>query len=181
MTRLMSWPDVERYSYLLQSLVFSLLFCLVSTLFFSLTEVVLSHQNSLTHIFPRFPLRNCAPSSARCVHSRLRCTGHSLLLSSYFSRIGRIENFFCSARGHPSQYTSHLILHCPATDSFRSSLFGESPSLYDLWSRPGELPGFWGSMVFRHAPNPWKGSGNNNNCRLKNWLKSRKSLCGGRA
>ena len=24
---------------------------------------------------------------------------------------------------------------------------------------PGELPGFWGSMVFRHAPIPRKGSG----------------------
>ena len=24
---------------------------------------------------------------------------------------------------------------------------------------PGELPGFWGSMVFRHAPMPRKGSG----------------------
>ena len=28
---------------------------------------------------------------------------------------------------------------------------------------PGELPGFWGSKVFRHAPIPRKGSGNNNN------------------
>ena len=28
---------------------------------------------------------------------------------------------------------------------------------------PGDLPGFWGSMVFRHAPIPRKGSGNNNN------------------
>ena len=25
---------------------------------------------------------------------------------------------------------------------------------------PVELPGFWGSMVFRHAPIPWKGSDN---------------------
>ena len=28
----------------------------------------------------------------RCVLSRLRCNGHCLLLSSYFSRIGRIKN-----------------------------------------------------------------------------------------
>ena len=27
---------------------------------------------------------------------------------------------------------------------------------------PGELLGFWGSLVFRHNPIPWKGSGNNN-------------------
>ena len=60
----------------------------------------------------------------RCVLSRLRCNGNSLLLSSYLSRIGRIENPFCSACGHPSQDTSHLVLHCPATDSLRRSLFG---------------------------------------------------------
>ena len=73
---------------------------------------------------------------ACCVFSRLRCNGHSLLLGSYLSRIGRIENSSCSACGHPSQATSHLILHCPATDYLRRSLFGDSLSLYDLWSRP---------------------------------------------
>ena len=32
------------------------------------------------------------PRHARCVFSRLHCNGHSLLLSSYLSRIGRMEN-----------------------------------------------------------------------------------------
>ena len=73
---------------------------------------------------------------ARCVLSRLRCNGHSLLLSSYLSRIGIIKNPSCSACEHPSQDTSHLIPHCPAADSLRRSLFGDSLSLYDLWSRP---------------------------------------------
>ena len=72
------------------------------------------------------------PHYARCVFSRLRCKGHSLLLGSYLSRIGRIENPSCSVCGHSSQDTSHLILHCPATDSLRRSLFGDSLSLYDL-------------------------------------------------
>ena len=63
------------------------------------------------------------PRHARCVLSRLRCNGHSLLLGSYLSRIGRIENPSCSACGHSSQDISHLILHCPATDSLRRSLF----------------------------------------------------------
>ena len=72
------------------------------------------------------------PRHACCVLSRLRCNGHSLLLSSYLSWIGRIENPSCSACGHPSQDISHLILHCPATDSLRRSLFGDSLSLYDL-------------------------------------------------
>ena len=66
------------------------------------------------------------PRHARCVLSRLRCNGHSLLLGSYLSRIGRIENPSCSACGHSSQDTCHLILHCPATDSLRRSLFGDS-------------------------------------------------------
>ena len=68
---------------------------------------------------------------ARCVLSRLRCNRHSLLLSSYLSRISRIENPFCSC-GYPSQDISHLIFHCPATNSLRRSLFGDSLSLYDL-------------------------------------------------
>ena len=54
-TRLMSWPDGERYSRLPQSFVVSLF---VSTLVFSRAGSVLSHLNSLAHRFPRFPLRN---------------------------------------------------------------------------------------------------------------------------
>ena len=75
------------------------------------------------------------PRHARCVLSRLRCNGHSLPLGSYLSRIGRIANPCCSACGHSSQDTSHLILHCPATDCLRRSLFCNFLSLYDLWSR----------------------------------------------
>ena len=63
------------------------------------------------------------PRHARCTLSRLRCNGHSLLLNSYLSTIGKIENPSCSACGHPSQETSHLILHCPATDSAPLSLW----------------------------------------------------------
>ena len=103
------------------------------------------------------------PRHARCVLSRFRCNGHSLLLNSYLSKIGRIENPFCSACGHPSQDTSHLILYCPSTDSLRRLLFDHSLSLYDLWSRPwraARLLGF-------HSPPPCviprKESGSNNN------------------
>ena len=95
------------------------------------------------------------PRHARCVLSRLRCNKHSLYLGSYLSRIGRIENPSCSACGHSSQNTFHVILHCPATDSLWTlCLFTTSGP------DPVELPGFWGSMVFRHAPIPRKGSGN---------------------
>ena len=57
-TRLISWPQGERYSCLLQSLVVSLLLSLVSTPIFSRSKGVLSHRNSLTHRFPQFPPRN---------------------------------------------------------------------------------------------------------------------------
>ena len=75
------------------------------------------------------------PRHARCVLSRLCCNGHNLLLSSYLSNIGRIENPFCSACGHSAQDT-YLILHCPATDSLSRSLVGNSLFLFELWSRP---------------------------------------------
>ena len=108
------------------------------------------------------------PRHVRCVLSRLPCNGHSLLLCSYFSRIGRIENPSCSACGHSSQDIFRFILNCPTTDSLRRSLFGDSLSLYDLCPDPAELPGFWGSMVFRHAPIPRKGSDNQ---QQQQWLR----------
>ena len=77
---------------------------------------------------------------ARCVLSRLRCNGHSLLFSSYFFRIGRIENPSCSACEHPSQGTSHLILHCPATDSAPLILWRLSVSLRPLVQALGSCP-----------------------------------------
>ena len=107
---------------------------------------------------------------SRCDLSRLRCNGHSFLLSSYLSRFGRIENPSCSACEHSSQDTSHLILHCPATDSSRRSLFGDSLFLYDLWSRP------WGvaQLLGLHGlppcpPSLGRGRVNNNNKDQDNW------------
>ena len=57
-TRLMSWPDGERYLFPEPSLVVSLLLSLVSTFLFSRTGGVLSHLNFSTHRFPIFPPRN---------------------------------------------------------------------------------------------------------------------------
>ena len=99
------------------------------------------------------------PRHARRVLSRLRCNGHSLLLGSYISRIGRIENPSCSACGHSSQDISHLILHCPATDSLRRSLFGDSLSLYDLWSRPWGVARLLGLHGLPPCPHPSEGVG----------------------
>ena len=57
-TRLMSWPDEERYLHLLQSFLVSLLLSLVSTVVLSRTGGVLSHRSILTHRLPQFPPRN---------------------------------------------------------------------------------------------------------------------------
>ena len=99
------------------------------------------------------------PRHARCVLCRLRCIGHSLLLGSYLSRIGRIENPSCSACGHPSQDTSHLILHCPTEDCLRRSLFGDSLSHYDLWSRPQGVAQLLGLHGLPPCPHPSEGVG----------------------
>ena len=71
--RLISWPDEERYLHPLQSLVASFLFSFVPTLVFSRTKDVLSHRNSLTHMFPRFPPRNLCSLVTLAVFSRLHC------------------------------------------------------------------------------------------------------------
>ena len=67
-------------------------------------------------------------STEELVLSGLRCNGHSLQLSSYLSRIGRIL-----------YAAPQLILHSLATNSLRRSLFGDSLSLYNLWSRPWKV------------------------------------------
>ena len=99
------------------------------------------------------------PCHACCVLSHFCCNRHSLLLGSYLSRIGRIENPSCSACGQSSQDTSHLILHCPATDSLRRSLLGDSLSLYDLWSRPWGVSGLLGLYGLPPCPHPSEGVG----------------------
>ena len=99
------------------------------------------------------------PRHAGCVLSRRRCNGHSLLLGSDFSRIGRIENSSCSACGHSSQDISHFILHCPATDSLRRLLFGDSLSLYDLWSRPCGVARLLRLHGLPPCPHPLEGVG----------------------
>ena len=125
---LMSWPDREHYSCPLLSLVVSFLSRIHSCLSSDWRRTV-SSKFFDTQVPSISTEELVLPRHARCVLSRLRCNELSLLLSSYLSRIGRIENPSCSACGHSSQDTSHFILHCPATDSLRCSLFGDSLSL----------------------------------------------------
>ena len=124
-----------------------------SCLFFDWRRTV-SSKCFDTHV-PSIPTKELVlPHHARCVLSRLRYNGHSLLLSFYLSGIGRIENPSCSACGHSSQDTSHLVLHCPATYFLRRSLFGDSLSLYDLWSRPWGVARLLGLHDHPPCPHP---------------------------
>ena len=65
-----------------------------------------------------------------------------------------------SACRHPSQDTSHLILHCPATDSAPLTRWRLSVSLRPLVQVLGSCPASGTSMVLLHAPIPRKWSSN---------------------
>ena len=101
----------------MQSFIVSFLLPLVSTLLFSLIGGVLSHLNSSTHRFPRFPLRNLYSLVTCSVLSCLRCNGHSLLSNSYFSRIGSIDNPSCTVQQRTLCAACSLATLCLSTTS----------------------------------------------------------------
>ena len=155
----MSWPYEEHCTCPLQSLVSSLLLSFISTVVFSRTGDVLSHLNSSTPQAPSvFTEELVLPRHARCVLSHLRCNGYSHLLSSYLSRIGRMENPSCCTYGHPFQ--DPLVSLC--TVQLRTLYAAHSLATICLSTTscpsPRNFPGFWGSMV-PPCPHPSKGVG----------------------
>ena len=88
---------------------------------------------------------------AHCVISRLRCNGHSLLSSSFLTRIGRIENSSCSACGHSSQDT--LISFCLV--QLRNPWATRSVATLCLWSRPWRVTYFLGLHGLLPCPHPF--------------------------
>ena len=164
----MSLPDGERCLRPPQSLVVSLLLSLVSTLVLSRTGGVLSLQSILTHRFPQFPLRNL-------------CSLVMLAVSSLV--FPAMDTAFFKVPISPGLAESRILLAAPVDTRPRTSLISfctvqlrtlcAAHSLATLClfmtSGPdsGELPGFWGSMVFRHAPIPRKGSGKQQQQHLK--------------
>ena len=148
----MSWPHGESY---LQS-------CPLQSLLVSLVPLFSDWRRTVSSKFFDTQVPSISTEElvlARCVLSRLRCNRHSLLLGSYLSRIGRIENPSCSAYEHSFQDTSHLILHCPATDSLCRLLFGDFLSLYDLWSRLWRVSRLLGLHGLPPCPHPSEGVG----------------------
>ena len=135
MTRLMSWSvecAAPAIHCPMQSLFPYLSYPLFS--FWDLRRTVLSKfvDTQVSSISNKKLVLPCHPCY---VLSRLRCYKRSPLLNLYLSRIDGIENTLCSACGQPTHNISHLILHCPATNSLRCLLFGDFLSLYDLWAR----------------------------------------------
>ena len=136
----MSWPDWERCFRSMQPYSLSSFISRIHSFLFSNWEPTVSSKYFDAQVPSIFTEELVLPRHACCVLSRICCNRPNLLLSSYLSRIGRIEKPSCSAYGHSSQDTSHLILHCPATDSLRRSLFGDSLFLYQ-WRLVVEFAG----------------------------------------
>ena len=155
-----SLPDGERYLRPPQSLVVSLLFPLVFTLVLSWTGGVLSQQNSLTHRFPRFPSRNLCPLVMLVVSSLVfAATDTAFFWVLIFLELAK--SIILPTAPVDTRPSTSLISFC--TVQLRTLCAAQSLATVCLFTTsgpdPGEFPGFWGSMVFRHAPIPWKRSG----------------------
>ena len=161
MTRMMSLPDWEGYLRPLQSLVVSPLLCLVSTLVFSRTEGVFSHLNSLTRRFPRFPPSNLC-SLVMLAVSSLVFAATDTAFCKVLIYVGLAESRILPAAPVDTRPRTLVISFC--TVQLRILCAAHSLATLCLSTTsgpdPGELLGFWGSMVIRHAPIPRKGSGN---------------------
>jgi len=124
---------------------------------YSLWKRNLCH-NSLPCQIPSVSSEELAfPRLIRCELSRLRCHGHSLLLTSYLCRIKRKQNSSCNACRHPLQDLTHLlliVLHLSLSGAPFLALF-----LPFLTSGPdlGARPDCWVSVKFLHAPIPRRG------------------------
>ena len=159
-TWLMSWPDEERYLHPPQSPVVSLLLSLVFTLVFSRTGGILSHLNSLTCNFPRFPPRNLCSPIKLAVFS-LVCTAMDTSFFWVLISLGLAESSILSAAPVDTHPRTSLISFC----TVRLQTLWAAHSLATLRLSAtsgldhGKFPGFWGSVVFCHAPIPWRGSG----------------------
>ena len=75
-------------------------------------------------------------------------------LNSYLHRIGRAETPSCSNCGSEPQDLSHLVLDCPVLDPLRRAIFGHTPSLLDLWSRPWGVARLLGFRRIDPRPHP---------------------------
>ena len=161
-TRLMSWPDGERCLRHLQSLLVSPLISHIHSSLFSNWRRSVSSRIFDTEVPSISTEELVLPRHACCVLSRLRCNGHSLLLSSYLSRIGRRKSFLQRLRTLvPVHLSSHSVLSSYGLFA-PLALWRLSISLQPLVQALGSCPASGAPWSPRHAPIPRKESGNNN-------------------
>ena len=97
------------------------------------------------------------PRHACCVLSRLRCSGHNLLFSSFLLNWQNRESFMQRLQ---SSVPCYLISFCTAQLwTLLRSLFGDSRSLYDLWSRLRVVAGLLGLHSLPPCSHPLEGTG----------------------
>ena len=155
-TRQMSWPDGEHYSCPLRSLAVSLLLSLVFT--FSWIGGVLSHLNSSTNRSPRFPLKNLCFLVILAVSSLVVAATDTAFRYILVS-LGLAESRILHAAPADTRSKTPLISFC--TVQPRTLCVARSLAILCLSTisgpGPGELSGFWDSMVFRHGLIPRRG------------------------
>ena len=95
------------------------------------------------------------PRRARCVLSRLRYNGLSLLLYSCLS----LESIILAASSALRPRTPLISFFTVQLRTLRRSLFGHSLFLYDLWSRPWRVARLLGLHGFPPCPRPTEGVG----------------------
>ena len=142
-TRLMSWPDGERYLFPHQSPVVFLILSLVSTLVFSRTGGVLSHLNTLTHRFPRFPPRNLCSLVTLAVCSLVYAATNRVFCKASIPLELAESKIFLAALADTGPRTP-LISFC--TVQLQTFCVARSLAIFCLFTTsgpgPGELPGF---------------------------------------
>ena len=112
----MSWPDREHYSCPLQSYAVSLLLSLVSTLLFSQTGDIPSHQNSMSHMYLQFPLRN--------------------LCSIVMLAVSSLEAFHYNTTNQSNHYVTELFeIKIDHTTQKLKSIFKKSSKLIKWFAR----------------------------------------------
>ena len=129
--------------------------------FFSRTGGVLSHRSILTHRFAQFPPGNLCSLVTLAVFSLVYAATDTAYCSALIL-LGLAESRIFPAAHADTRHRTPLISFCTVqlwtlcVDCSLETLCLSTTSGPD----PGELPGFWGSVVFRHALIPRKGSGN---------------------
>ena len=158
-TQLMSWPEEERYLPTPQSLVVSLLLSLVSTLVLSRTGGVLSHRNSLTHRFPRFPPRNLCSLVMLAVFSLVYAATDTACFYVLISR-GLAELIILPAAPVDTRPRTPLISFC--TVKLRNLYAGRSLATLCLFATSGPDHGSFpasGVNGLPPCPHPSEGVG----------------------